>query len=134
MASDARRDESRSPPGGRAGGIQTPIQSKEIDMNARIALSALCLAVACVTPALAADSSGKAQANRMSQCSTQAKEMGLKGDARKEHMSQCLRNPNNQAAAKECNASATEKGLKGQRRREFVSECVKSKGTGGSVS
>jgi len=102
-------------------------------MNAKIALSAICLAVTCATPALAAESGSKPQTTRMSQCSTQAKEMGLKGEARKEHMSQCLRNPNNQAAAKECSASAAEKGLKGQRRREFVSECVKTKRSDGTL-
>jgi len=104
-------------------------------MNARTALSAVSLIVLCATPALAAESGGgnKAQTTRMSQCSAEAKEKGLKGDARKEHMSQCLRNPGSQAAAKECNASATEKGLKGERRKEFMSECVKSKATGGNL-
>jgi len=103
-------------------------------MNAKIALSALCVAFACATPALAAESGSKRQTTRMSECSTQAKEMGLKGTARKEHMSQCLRNPSNQAAAKECNANAAEKGLKGKRRREFVSECVKTKATDATLS
>ncbi len=85
-------------------------------------------------PALAAESGGnKAQTTRMSLCSAEAKEKGLKGDARKEHMSQCLRSPVSQAAAKECNASAAEKGLKGERRKEFVSECVKSKAPTGNV-
>ena len=75
-----------------------------------------------------ADSGGnKAQTTRMSQCSAEAKEKGLKGDARKEHMSQCLRNPGAQTAAKECNSAATEKGLKGERRKEFVDGCIKTK-------
>lgn len=85
-------------------------------------------------PALAAESGGaKAQTTRMSQCSAEAKEKGLKGDARKEHMSQCLRSPVSQAAAKECTASAAEKGLKGERRKEFVTDCVKSKTPSGNV-
>jgi hypothetical protein len=79
-------------------------------------------------PALAADSGGKkSQTTRMSQCSTEAKEKGLKGDARKEHMSQCLRSSTSQIAKKECTTNATEKGLKGERRKEFVTECVKNK-------
>jgi hypothetical protein len=94
------------------------------------------LALACLhaAPSLAADSAGsKAQTTRMSQCSAEAKEKGLKGEARKEHMSQCLRSPGSQAAAKECRATATEKGLKGERRKEFVNDCVKSKSAGGNV-
>lgn len=87
-----------------------------------------------INPVMAAEGgSGKSQTSRMSQCSAEAKEKGLKGDARKEHMSQCLRTPGSQAAAKECNASAAEKGLKGQRKKEFVSDCVKSKATTGNV-
>lgn len=68
----------------------------------------------------------------MSQCSAEAKEKGYKGDARKEHMSQRLRAPGSQVAAKECNAAANEKGIKGAKRKDFVADCVKSK-AGGSV-
>lgn len=83
---------------------------------------------------IAAESAGnKAQTSRMTQCSAEAKDKGLKGDARKEHMSQCLRSPVSQAAAKECNASATEKGLKGERRKEFIADCVKTKTPSGNV-
>jgi hypothetical protein len=98
-------------------------------MKSMIALSLLGIALlpaAATWDAHAADAA-KAQTSRMSECSTQAKEKGLKGEARKEHMSQCLRKPAAQAAAKECGTAATEKGLKGERRREFVAECVKSK-------
>jgi len=80
------------------------------------------------TPAIAAESDArKAQNNRMSDCSAQAKEQNLKGEARKEHMSQCLRSPVSQAAAKECRTNASEKGLKGERRKDFVNECIKGK-------
>jgi hypothetical protein len=95
-------------------------------------LAVLVLMTAAAAPALAAEG-GKSQTSRMSQCSAEAKEKGLKGDARKEHMSQCLRNPGSQAAAKECNANAAEKGLKGQRKKEFVSDCIKGKSTTGTV-
>lgn len=90
--------------------------------------SILTLATLHAAPSLAAESGGnKEQTTRMSKCSAEAKEKGLKGDARKEHMSQCLRSPVSQAATKECSASAAEKGLKGERRKEFVTECVKGK-------
>ena len=105
-------------------------------MKAMIALSVLSLVILSPAPAGAAESttgSDKAQTTRMSECSTQAKEKGLKGEARKEHMSQCLRKPGAQAANKECTASATQKGLKGERRKEFVSDCVKEKTSAGRV-
>lgn len=103
-------------------------------MNKTVLASLFTLAMIHAAPTLAAESGdSKAQTTRMSQCSAQAKEKGLKGDARKEHMSQCLRSPVSQAAAKECGTSATEKGLKGERRKEFVKECVKSKSPAGNV-
>lgn len=71
------------------------------------------------------------QSNRMSQCSTEAKDKGMKGEARKEYMSQCLRTGGTQSAAKVCAASADEKGLKGAPRKDFVAECVRSKSAGG---
>jgi len=107
---------------------------KEYAMKPFHTLAVFALMTMAAAPALAADSgNGKSQTSRMSQCSTEAKEKGLKGDARKEHMSQCLRNPGSQAAAKECNTNAAEKGLKGQRKKEFVSDCVKGKSTTGTV-
>lgn len=93
-----------------------------------VVASLLAFAALHAAPTLGADTGGnKDQTTRMSKCSAEAKDKGLKGEARKEHMSQCLRSPVSQAAAKECNASASEKGLKGERRKEFVNECVKSK-------
>jgi hypothetical protein len=103
-------------------------------MKTTIALSALSVIMLHAGTVLAAETAdGKPQTTRMSECSAQAKEKGLKGEARKEHMSQCLRKPGAQAAAKECNASATERGLKGERRKDFVAECVKAKSAAGSV-
>jgi len=99
-----------------------------------IAIATIAVLMTAAQAALAADSGGnKAQTTRMSQCSAEAKEKGLKGDARKEHMSQCLRNPGAQTAAKECNSAANEKGLKGERRKEFVDGCIKTKGASASV-
>ena len=97
-------------------------------MNSLVAV-VVALAVVTSPAAPAAESAaGKSQANRMSQCSAEAKDKGLKGDARKEHMSVCLRNPGDQASARQCNERADEKGLKGERRRDFVDDCVKKKG------
>ena len=93
-----------------------------------IAIAVYVILLASSLGAAAAESAGgKSQTNRMSQCSTQAKEQGLKGDARKEFMSQCLRNPAARTAAKECSSAAAAKGLKGTQRKAFVDDCLKSK-------
>ena len=91
-----------------------------------IAIAAVTVLLLCGQHSLAAETGSKPQ-TRMGQCSTQAKERGLKGDARKEYMSQCLRNPATRAAAKECSSAAAEKGLKGEARRSFVNDCIRSK-------
>jgi hypothetical protein len=97
----------------------------------KLTLAAMILGLCAVQQAVAADSAGnKGQTSRMSQCSAEAKEKGLKGDARKEHMSACLRNPAAQAGAKECNGTADERGLKGERRKDFVRDCLKAKSAG----
>ena len=95
----------------------------------KIVTSLFVLALVSGTGAIAAQTTGgnKAQTTRMGQCSVEAKEKGLKGDARRDHMSQCLRSPATQAAAKACIANATEQGLKGKERSKFVSKCVKTK-------
>lgn len=99
-----------------------------------IALAMLVLALASGQPILAAEGKGnKAQTTRMSQCSADAKQKGLKGDARKEFMSQCLRNPGPQTAVKECSSNAAEKGLKGEQRKAFVDECVRTKASAASM-
>ena len=68
----------------------------------RILMAASILLLTTGHGALAAEgTSSKPQTTRMSQCSATAKEKGLKGDARKEHMSMCLRGPGAQTAAKE---------------------------------
>lgn len=93
-----------------------------------IAIAVYAILLATSLGAAAAETSGsKSQTNRMSQCSTQAKEQGLKGDARKEFMSECLRNPAARTAAKECSSAAADKGLKGAQRKAFVDECLKAK-------
>ena len=89
------------------------------------------LALAGSANAIAAEAlpgGNQAQTSRMSQCSADAKEKGLKGDARKDYMSQCLRSSESTAASKQCNTDATEKGLTGERRKDFLKTCIKSKG------
>ena len=78
-------------------------------------------AIAAETP-----SGNKAQTSKMSQCSADAKDKGLKGDARKDYMSQCLRSSESPATTK-CNAQATEKGLSGEKRKDFLKACIKSR-------
>jgi len=87
------------------------------------------LALISGTNAIAAETTGgnKAQTTKMGQCHAEAKEKGLKGEARREHMSHCLRSPATRAAAKACGASATEQGLKGKPRKQFVKKCIKTK-------
>jgi hypothetical protein len=98
----------------------------------RIVIAASVILVTMGQGVLAAEGSGnKPQTTRMSQCSADAKQKGLKGDARKDYMSQCLRNPAAQTAAKECGSAAAEKGLKGDERKAFVADCVKSKAAAG---
>ena len=95
----------------------------------KIITSLFVLALISGTNAIAAEATGgkKTQTTRMGQCSVEAKAKGLKGDARADHMSQCLRSPRSRAAAKACIVDATEQGLKGKNRRKFVNKCVKTK-------
>ena len=95
----------------------------------KLITSMFVLALIAGTNAIAAQTTAgnKTQTTKMGQCSVEAKQKGLKGDARGDYMSQCLRSPGSQAAAKACIADATEQGLKGKNRRKFVSKCVKTK-------
>lgn len=75
-----------------------------------------------------------AQQEKMKSCNTDATGKGLKGDARKQFMSGCLKDgatttgaalTPQQAKMKSCNTDATSKGLKGDARKTFMSECLK---------
>lgn len=97
----------------------------------------LSLAAFAVTPALAATSAAKpktAQHQKMTECSHQSK--GMKGEAHKQFMNNCLKNksaaPMNtggkasqQDKMKSCNAEAKSKSLKGPERKSFMSTCLK---------
>jgi hypothetical protein len=71
-----------------------------------------------------------AQQGRMANCSHQSK--GMKGDAHKKFMSDCLHGktataakPTQQEKMKTCNADAKAKALKGAARKSFMSTCLK---------
>jgi hypothetical protein len=72
-----------------------------------------------------------AQQSRMAECSHQSK--GMKGEAHKKFMSDCLKGKTAAAPAKttqqekmkSCNAEAKQKGLKGAARKSFMSSCLK---------
>jgi psiF repeat len=92
------------------------------------------LAAAPAFAATAPASSGHtmtAQQQKMADCSHQSK--GMKGDAHKKFMSDCLHGKTAAAPAKTtpqqrmktCNADATAKGLKGDARKTYLSTCLK---------
>ena len=71
------------------------------------------------------------QQQRMADCSKQSK--GLKGDAHKKFMSDCLKGETPAPAVKQtqqekmksCNTEASAKKLKGDERKAFMSSCLK---------
>jgi hypothetical protein len=84
----------------------------------------------------------KAQQEKMKFCNAEAKEKALKGDERKQFMSNCLKKApaeatpapapevapakaSQQDKMKNCNATAGSKELKGDERKAFMSECLK---------
>jgi len=75
-----------------------------------------------ISPALA---EGNAQQERMKTCNTKAGDM--KGDERKQFMSDCLSKEKNsqQEKMKTCNAKAGD--MKGDERKLFMSDCLKAK-------
>lgn len=107
-------------------------------MKKLIALACLGFAVV-ASPAFAG-----AQQDKMKGCNAEAKAGEMKGDARKEFMSKCLKKdyvlkgeagaPAAPAAAaggsqqdkmKTCNADAKTKALKGDERKAFMKDCLK---------
>ena len=104
-------------------------------MQIRIALIALTLACGM---AYAAEPEKKtpspaqqAQQEKMKACNAEAGTKELKGDARKQFMSECLSAKpaapaTQQDKMKTCNADAAKKELKGDARKQFMSECLKS--------
>jgi hypothetical protein len=108
---------------------------KEIEMNKLIILA--CLGFAVSAPVFAG-----AQQDKMKGCNQEAKADALKGDARKDFMSKCLKKDyvlksasaaevkaaapvKQQDKMKNCNADAATKALKGEERKAFMKICLK---------
>jgi hypothetical protein len=108
-------------------------------MRIRTSLLALGLTIGALAaaPAFAAGAATStpkamtAQQSKMASCSHQSK--GMKGDAHKKFMSDCLKGKTAAAPAKmtqqekmkSCNAEAKQKALKGAARKSFMSSCLK---------
>jgi hypothetical protein len=69
-----------------------------------------------------------AQQQRMAACNKQAGDKALKGDERKQFMSDCLSGEAPKATQQQkmtlCNKQAGDKGLKGDERKKFMSQCL----------
>lgn len=82
--------------------------------------------------AFAAQAAEEKSTSRLGQCSKEAAAKGLKGDARKQYLSECAKGAGVTAAAKKdgsrlgaCSKEAAAKGLKGDERSKYLSECNK---------
>lgn len=85
------------------------------------------------SPKKEASPAQKAHRERMSACSKDAKQQGIKGDERKEFMRQCLSEGKTSATPQDdternrkaaCRKEARDQGLKGAARKKFMNECV----------
>lgn len=85
------------------------------------------LAMVLATNVYAANS----QQNKMAACNKEATAKSLKGDERKQFMSECLKADAKPAPLTQqqkmtvCNKDASAKALKGDERKQFMSECLK---------
>lgn len=106
-------------------------------MRIRSSMLALTLSLAALAAAPAFAAAAKpmtTQQQKMADCSHQSK--GMKGDAHKQFMSNCLKGKSDMAASsdkmsqqdkmKSCNAQAGKEKLKGDARKGFMSGCLKS--------
>ncbi|MDD2721597.1 MAG: PsiF family protein [Gallionella sp.] len=108
-------------------------------MKKMIALACFGIAVVVSSPAFAT-----AQHDKMKGCNAEAKSGAMKGDARKEFMSKCLKKDyvlkadaaapaaapaaaggTQQDKMKTCNAEAKTQALKGDARKTFMKDCLK---------
>ena len=101
-------------------------------MSKRFLIAAL-LAAPLTLPlcALAADEKPRtAQQEKMVSCNKEAGDKGLKGDERKQFMSQCLKaaKMSQQEKMRACNKDAGDK--KGDERKAFMSQCLKGPAKG----
>ena len=115
--------------------LNRPIKNKGSIMRFRLVSSVIALAAfatfaTSISPALA-QGQLTAQQEKMKMCNADATSKGLKGDARKSFMSDCLKAKpaaavnSQQAKMKACNAEASDKKLKGDPRRMFITKCLK---------
>jgi uncharacterized protein HemX len=102
-------------------------------MSASRSLAALYACAALLAPLAASAQQLGAQQERMKSCNAEASDKNLKGDERREFMSQCLRKDGGderlsaqQEKMKTCNRQASEKDLKGDKRQDFMSECLRA--------
>ena len=92
---------------------------------------AAAVALSANVPALAQGALNPQQ-QRMKDCNADASAENLKGDAREQFMSTCLKakpgaaTNSQQEKMKACNAQATAKKLDGDPRRKFMVECLRS--------
>lgn len=86
------------------------------------------LVAACIAVPLAAAAQDKmtAQQGKMGTCNKEAGAKNLKGDSRKQFMSECLsaKKVSQQDKMKTCNKDAGDKKLAGDARKKFMSECL----------
>lgn len=106
----------------------TMTQQSPFTAAVRAALFATLFAAGHVVAAEGDKPAPKPQAQKMSACSTQAKDQGLRGDERKSFMSQCLRTKRSQTAMQECSTVAKDKGMRGNDRKGYMRDCLKAKG------
>lgn len=86
------------------------------------------LVAACIAVPLAAAAQDKmtTQQGKMATCNKEAAAKDLKGDARKEFMSECLsaKKASQQDKMKTCNKEAGDKKMTGDARKKFMSDCL----------
>lgn len=98
-------------------------------MHKSLAVTALSLLML-VSFSSQAEEKKTTQQSKMSACSKEAKEKGLRGEERKEFMSTCLssghKGQQQQTKMTTCNKEASEKALKGAERKSFMSNCLRA--------
>jgi|SRR5579862_717545 len=85
------------------------------------------LALGAAETALAQDTSGNSQQQKMGSCNADAKAKNLTGDDRKAFMKTCLsakKGNSQQEKMKSCNADAKSKNLTGDDRKSFMKTCL----------
>lgn len=93
--------------------------------------TALILGLGVATAQAADDKKPTTQQQRMADCNKAAGGKQLKGDARKQFMSSCLKGAGASAGTSQqdkmrhCNRQAGEQQLKGEARKQFMSGCLK---------